>query len=112
MSTETLLTIAAAAERRDVHHTTIRRWVREGLLPAVRLSDGSLRIDGTDLDAVRQPERVKPCSGAVPATLRAFARVAGGVIEDLGVDGGAHRWRITRGTGAPLVVEQELSATA
>lgn len=106
------LTIAAAAERRGVHHSTIRRWVREGLLPAMRLSDGSLRVSATDLDAVRPPERVNPRAGDTSATLRAIASLSGGLIEDLGVDGGAHRWRITPVAGAPLLIEQELSVAA
>lgn len=111
-TTSTLLTVYAAAERRGVHHGTIRRWIRESLLPAVRLSDGSLRIDAADLDAVRPPERVNPRAGDTSATLRAIASLSGGLIEDLGVDGGAHRWRITPVAGAPLLIEQELSVAA
>lgn len=65
-TTPTLLTVYAAAERRGVHHGTIRRWIRESLLPAVRLSDGSLRIDAADLDAVRPPKRVSTRLSVVP----------------------------------------------
>ncbi len=63
MNDITLLTIDAAAARRGVHHSTIRRWIRESVLPATRLSDGTLRIDAADLDAARAPERVKPRGG-------------------------------------------------
>lgn len=105
---DTLLTIDAAAARRGVHHSTIRRWIRESVLPATRLSDGTLRINEADLDAARAPERVKPRGGDTASTLRAIVNMTGGAIEDLGVDGGAHQWRITPRVGAPLLVEQAL----
>lgn len=105
---DTLLTIDAAAARRGVHHSTIRRWIRESVLPATRLSDGTLRINAADLDAARAPERVKPRGGDTGSTLRRIASLAGGELEDLGVDGGAHRWRIVPRVGAPLLVEQAL----
>ena len=108
-TTTTLLTIATAAERRGVHHSTIRRWIRESVLPATRLSDGTLRINAADLDAARAPERVKPRGGDTGSTLRRIASLTGGELEDLGVDGGgAHRWRIVPRVGAPLLVEQAL----
>ena len=47
-----LLTIAAVAAKLGVHHKTVRRFIREGRLPAVRLGASSrspLRVDPAEL---------------------------------------------------------------
>jgi excisionase family DNA binding protein len=47
-----MLTIAEAAERVGRSPGTVRRWIREGRLPAVMERDERL-IDSGDLDVVR-----------------------------------------------------------
>jgi excisionase family DNA binding protein len=54
MSQDALLTPREAAELVGVEATTVRRWVREGYLPALRLGDAvnaPLRIRVSDLTA-------------------------------------------------------------
>ncbi len=46
-----LLTPVQAAERLGVSRMTIYRYVKEGMLPCVRLGSTALRIDPADLDA-------------------------------------------------------------
>lgn len=47
-----LLTRVEAAAVLRVHPTTLRRWRRQGKLPVVRLSDGTIRYRQSDLDAL------------------------------------------------------------
>lgn len=44
-----------AAEHLNVSEATIRRWIAEGDLPAVRIGHRNLRIRAEDLDLVVQP---------------------------------------------------------
>jgi len=48
--------LEAAARRLGVHYQTVYRWVRSGLLPAVRLPEG-YRIDPADVDALADQRR-------------------------------------------------------
>jgi excisionase family DNA binding protein len=53
VATETeqaLIRPAAVALRLDVSPSTVRRWVNDGLLPAVRLPGGQIRILASDLE--------------------------------------------------------------
>jgi excisionase family DNA binding protein len=45
-----LLTVEQVAERLQLHPDTVRRYVREGKLRAVRLSSTALRIRSSELD--------------------------------------------------------------
>lgn len=47
-----LLTTSEVAERARVSPETVRRWVREGHLPAVTLPAGTLRFRVEDIDAM------------------------------------------------------------
>ena len=54
---EKLLTVEEAAERLGVHHTTIRRWLREGEIQGLKF--GRLwRIKESDL--LKQKHKEKP----------------------------------------------------
>lgn len=56
MSTEQHeLSPAESAEYMGVNESTIRRWIRKGLLPAERVGPRLLRIKRSDLDALKQP---------------------------------------------------------
>lgn len=50
-----LITSVEAAHRLGVDDSTIRRWVRNGKLPAFRLAGHGLRIDVTAVDALLIP---------------------------------------------------------
>lgn len=51
----THLTIADVAQRYQLHPETVRRWILQGRLPAVRLAGGTAwRIRDVDLDAIEQ----------------------------------------------------------
>jgi excisionase family DNA binding protein len=54
MDNKRLLTPGNVAERYGVAQRTVRKWVREGRLPAVRLTPKVLRIDP---DALAEWER-------------------------------------------------------
>lgn len=53
---ERLVSVSAAALRLGVQKETIRRWIAEGCLPAVRLRSGHYRIRVGDLE-VALPRR-------------------------------------------------------
>lgn len=44
-----LLTVDDVAGTLRVHPRTVRRWIAEGVLPAIKLSPGSIRIKPADL---------------------------------------------------------------
>jgi excisionase family DNA binding protein len=50
-----LLGIPGAASYSDVTTRTIRRWISDGRLPAVRVGPRLVKIRKSDLDALRQP---------------------------------------------------------
>jgi len=47
-----LLTAIEAAERLRVSASTVRRWAQLGLIPAIRLPSGQVRIRRTDVERV------------------------------------------------------------
>lgn len=49
------LTIQDVAEARNVSTTTVRRWIREGRLPAVRLGPQIIRVRPCDLAQLEEP---------------------------------------------------------
>jgi excisionase family DNA binding protein len=51
-SDQTYLTITEAADRLEVSSGTVRRWVREGRLPAITHPSGRRRIRPEDIDAI------------------------------------------------------------
>ena len=50
-----LITIQEAALRCGVHKNTLRNWILEGKLKAVRIGARIVRIDPTELDALTTP---------------------------------------------------------
>jgi len=50
-----LIGLPEAAERCDVSYRTVRRWVADGRLSAVRIGPRLLKVSITDLDALHQP---------------------------------------------------------
>ena len=52
-----LLEVAHAAHRLGVSQDTIRRYVRDGKLPAIRLPGNHLRIEPADLSAFIEERR-------------------------------------------------------
>jgi excisionase family DNA binding protein len=45
------VTVSQYARKYDVHETTVRRWIRQGQLPALRLGPRSIRIDAAAVPA-------------------------------------------------------------
>lgn len=60
----TLLTVPDAAIYGGVSKKTIRRWIAEGRLAAIRLGPRSIRIDLAELERLAEP--VGPASPADP----------------------------------------------
>lgn len=50
MLNESWYSVNQIAEAYGVHHRTVRRWIREGKLDAVKLG-GALRISGSALES-------------------------------------------------------------
>jgi excisionase family DNA binding protein len=50
-----LIGVPEAAERCGVHYRTMRRWISEGRINAVRVGPKLLKIDTDDLAALLQP---------------------------------------------------------
>lgn len=51
-NTEPLLTAEDVAKRLNVHTETVRRWTRDGKLPAVRLPNRAVRFRSEDVEAL------------------------------------------------------------
>lgn len=62
------VTVAQAAARLGVHDRTVRRYIREGILPAERVGPRLLRIKVADLD--RFGEEVTPTDPIREAAVR------------------------------------------
>ena len=50
-----LIGLPEAAERCGVHYRTMRRWISEGRINAVRVGPKLLKVDASDLEAFLQP---------------------------------------------------------
>jgi excisionase family DNA binding protein len=50
-----LIGLPDAADRCGVHYRTLRRWIADGRINAVRVGPKLLKIDVADLDAFLQP---------------------------------------------------------
>jgi excisionase family DNA binding protein len=50
-----LIGIQEAANRCGVHYRTLRRWVAEGRINAVRVGPRLLKVAVADLDSLKQP---------------------------------------------------------
>lgn len=47
--------LSVAAPRAGVAVSTLRRWIREGRLPAVRVGAKAIRVSVADVDALTRP---------------------------------------------------------
>jgi excisionase family DNA binding protein len=52
---EGLLSVNQSAELCGVHRNTIRNWILEGKLPAIRIGSRILRVNAADLAALATP---------------------------------------------------------
>ncbi|MCV7204656.1 excisionase family DNA-binding protein [Mycolicibacterium peregrinum] len=50
-----LIPLTEAAKRLGVHYRTIRRWIAEGRIDAVRVGPRMLKIDAAQLDRLVNP---------------------------------------------------------
>lgn len=57
-NTEPLLTAGDVARLLSVHEETVRRWTREGKMPAVKLPNKTVRYRQADVEAMREPAPV------------------------------------------------------
>lgn len=60
--------LSVAATRAGIAVSTLRRWIREGRLPAVRVGDKAIRVSIADIDALTRPVVE---SGSAGATVKA-----------------------------------------
>lgn len=49
-----LVTIPKAAEALALHQATLRRWIKDGLVPYVRLPSGRVRLRRDDLSRLTE----------------------------------------------------------
>lgn len=61
---DTLLTIKQVAEILQVHEQTVRDYVREGVLPCIRLGRKAIRVSHDDLDSFLDSRRVASRRGS------------------------------------------------
>jgi excisionase family DNA binding protein len=54
-TTSDYVTIDAAATKFEVSKGTVRNWIRDGVIPAVRIGDRTIRIRRVDLEAAATP---------------------------------------------------------
>jgi excisionase family DNA binding protein len=54
--------MAVAGEHGSVSRSTIKRWIREGLLPAYRPRRGVVLVDLNDLDKAIESQPVVPAA--------------------------------------------------
>lgn len=47
--------VSVAAARAGIATSTLRRWIREGRLPAVRVGTKAIRVSVADIDALTRP---------------------------------------------------------
>ena len=59
MAQERMMSVAEAAQRTGLQKETIRRYIGEGRLPAVRLPNGYFRISEQDLERMLEPVQVE-----------------------------------------------------
>lgn len=50
-----MISLNEAASRLDVHYRTVRRWISEGRLSAVRVGPHLLKVDVTELEKLVRP---------------------------------------------------------
>ncbi|ASW92866.1 helix-turn-helix domain-containing protein [Mycobacterium marseillense] len=50
-----MISLNEAASRLDVHYRTVRRWISEGRLNAVRVGPHLLKVDVAELDKIVKP---------------------------------------------------------
>ncbi|MFF0542097.1 helix-turn-helix domain-containing protein [Nocardia thailandica] len=60
------LSLAQAAARYDVSVDTLRRWIRKGRLPAVRVGPRLIRVTVADLDALTAPVGPAAANASTP----------------------------------------------
>jgi excisionase family DNA binding protein len=53
-------TVAEAAERLNVSHSTVWRWIRSGKLPAYRVGSRNIRIKQSELDKMVEEVHTEP----------------------------------------------------
>ena len=70
-----VVTVAYAADHVQVTPRTIRQWIREGRLPAVRVGERCIRIDLADLEKLMQPCGPAAVSDPVERIARLLERV-------------------------------------
>lgn len=49
---DNLLRSGAACKALGIHHITLYRWIKKGVLPAIRLPSGEFRIKQSDIDTI------------------------------------------------------------
>lgn len=81
MDTGTRVSLAEAAESLGVHYQTAYRWVRRGVLPAVKVN-GSYEVDLADLEVLRRA-RQAPSPPPQRRRVRSFAPFTDRLLEQL-----------------------------
>lgn len=57
---QSLLTVEQVARRLAIQETTVRQWLREGILPGIKINSREWRIDPVDLEAFIEKRKRRP----------------------------------------------------
>ena len=57
---QSLLTVEQVARRLAIQETTVRQWLREGILPGIKINSRAWRIDPVDLEAFIEKRKRRP----------------------------------------------------
>jgi molybdopterin-binding protein len=101
----TLLTVRAAADRLGIAYSTLKRWIRSGIVRTTRTEGGHHRVSEAELDrlAARQESAPSPRKRAAADTDLLLGDISArnrlpGFVEEVRIDGLLAQVRLRVGT--------------